>query len=354
LVIRLDLLGDLVLSLPAIHALARSYPDAAIDALVTPATVGVIQHEPAIARVMSYDPTVWRRPNAFLSWSRYRELLRLLGELRHARYDLCLSLAGEWASLFAYGSQARRRVGYRDEAYPCLLTDPVAGKRYRTRQHEVEYGLALARAAGASAKAEQRAPALTVSSQAAEEVRAWLADHAVRDTDVLIALHAGATNGAAKRWPVSHWAALADRLIRELHARVVLTGAPSDAPLTQAIMAHMQETALNFAGKTTIPQLAALLARCDLVMSGDSGPLHMAGAVGTPVVALYGPTDPLLSGPAGKDATVLRLGIWCSPCYDATLWAECRFFNPVCMKALLPDDVFAAARSRLAQRIPQP
>jgi lipopolysaccharide heptosyltransferase II len=349
LLIRTDLMGDLVLSLPAVHAMRRAYPAAEIDMLVLPANTGVIKHDPAITRILTYDPNIWRRPNAFLTPACYRAFLGLMGDLRTAKYDLCLSLAGDWASIFAFFSKARRRVGYRGEAYPFFMTDPVPGRRYRIHQHEVEYIAGLARAAGGIIGEEQRAPVMTVSEQAIAEVSALLEANGVRDGDLLIAAHAGATNGMAKRWPIPHWAALADLLITELGAKVILTGAPSDAEITGAVAARMQQTPLDFAGKTSIPQLAALLARCDLVISGDSGPLHLAGAVGTPVLAIHGPTDPALSGPAGKEATVLRLGIWCSPCYNASLWAECRFFNPVCMKLITPDLVFKAASERLKQ-----
>ncbi len=347
LVIRTDLMGDVILSLPAVRALHRAYPAAHIDMLVLPANVGVIKQDPAITRIVTYDPNIWRRPHAFLTPATYRAFLGLIGGLRAAQYDLCLSLAGDWASVFAFLSQARRRVGYRDEAYPFFMTDPVPGRRYRLHQHEVEYIAGLAKAAGGILEDEQREPTLVVSEQARAEVKTLLEANGVAEGDLLIAAHAGATNGVAKRWPISHWSALADQLITEIGAKVILTGAASDAEITGAVAARMRQIPLDFAGKTTIPQLAALLARCDLVISGDSGPLHMAGAVGTPVIALHGPTDPALSGPVGKDATVLRLGIWCSPCYDASFWAVCRFYNPVCMKAILPDQVLTAARDCL-------
>jgi lipopolysaccharide heptosyltransferase II len=349
LVIRTDLMGDVVLSLPAVHALHRAYPAAQIDMLVLPANVGVIKHDSAIAHIVTYDPNIWRRPNAFLTPTSYRAFLGLIRGLRAARYDLCLSLAGDWASVFAFLSGARRRVGYRGEAYPFFMTDPLPGRRYHIQQHEVDYIAGLARAAGGMIEGDQREPVLAISDQARTEVKALLQANDVGEGDLLIAAHVGATNGLAKRWPISHWAALADLLMSELGAKVVLTGAASDADITGAVVARMRQTPLDFTGKTTIPQLAALLARCDLVISGDSGPLHLAGAVGRPVIALHGPTDPGLSGPVSKEATVLRLGIWCSPCYDASYWAVCRFFNPVCMKAITPDQVFAAARARLGQ-----
>jgi lipopolysaccharide heptosyltransferase II len=163
----------------------------------------------------------------------------------------------------------------------------------------------------------------------------------------VVTIHAGARNGQAKRWPTSHIAALASRLARELDALVLLTGAPGEASLAEAVELQGRGDVVNLCGKTGLPELAALLAASDLVISGDSGPMHIACAVGTPVVALHGPTDPAISGPTDPSAIVLRVPLWCSPCYDASATAECRFGNPVCMKSLAPDVVYLAARRQL-------
>jgi ADP-heptose:LPS heptosyltransferase len=112
----------------------------------------------------------------------------------------------------------------------------------------------------------------------------------------------------------------------------------------------MHEQPLNLAGKTSLTQLAALLKRADLLISGDSGPMHMASAVETPSIAIHGPTDPALSGPISHYATVLRSDIWCSPCYEAKETADCRFFTTQCMKNVTPAQVFTVARARLRER----
>jgi ADP-heptose:LPS heptosyltransferase len=140
---------------------------------------------------------------------------------------------------------------------------------------------------------------------------------------------------------------LIDRLIRREGAAVVLTGAPGDLPQIEKVIARMQEHAINLAGKTTLTQLIALLERADLLISGDSGPLHMGVACSTPIVGIYGPTNPSLGGPVDPAATVLRSGIWCSPCYNARDTADCPFYTTQCMKNILPAQVFAAAHAQL-------
>jgi ADP-heptose:LPS heptosyltransferase len=140
---------------------------------------------------------------------------------------------------------------------------------------------------------------------------------------------------------------LIDKLIREQNAQVILTGSPDDKPLIVSVTRQMQEQAINLAGKTSLPQLVALLQQANLVISGDSGPMHIAAAVGTPLIAIHGPTDPALSGPVSPTATVLRSDIWCSPCYNAKDTADCRFFTTQCMKNILPSQVFKVVREKL-------
>ena len=163
----------------------------------------------------------------------------------------------------------------------------------------------------------------------------------------IIACHISSNNGQSKRWPIPHWATLIDKLIRGLNAQVILTGAPGDKPLIECVTEQMQEQAFNLAGKTSLPQLVALLKRANLVISGDSGPMHIAAAVGTPLIAIHGPTDPALSGPVSPKATILRSAIWCSPCYNAKDSADCRYFTTQCMKNILPSQVYQVVLDKL-------
>ena len=138
-----------------------------------------------------------------------------------------------------------------------------------------------------------------------------------------------------------------DRLIREEGAQVVLTGAPGDLPQIENVTHRLSKQPINLAGKTSLTQLAALLQRADLLISGDSGPLHMGVACGTPIVGIYGPTNPSLAGPVSPDATVLRSEIWCSPCYNARDTADCRFYTTQCMKNITPSQVFEVVQTKL-------
>jgi lipopolysaccharide heptosyltransferase II len=360
LVIRLDLIGDLVLSLTVVRALKRTYPEAEIDLLAIPASAKVAIFDPNITEIITYDPNIWRRPKALLQLKNWREARALWQKMHTRHYDLAVSVYANWAAILAVASGATRRVGYGRESYPGFMTDSVPGGipgRWRhyaplDDKHEVDYCLELARAAGATLTPADRIPRLYTDEQTGRSVEQLLSAAGVQPGQPIIACHINSNNGQSKRWPIPYWATLIDRLISKAGAAVVLTGAPSDLPQIEAVTQRMREQALNLAGKTSLTQLAALLQRADLLISGDSGPLHMGVACGTPIIGIYGPTNPSLGGPVSPDATILHSGIWCSPCYNARDTADCRFYTTQCMKNILPAQVFEAAQQKLAQKVP--
>ena len=359
LVIRLDLIGDLVLSLTVVRALKRTYPEAEIDLLALPASAKVASYDPNLSEIITYDPNIWRRPKALFQLKNWREVSALRQKLRARHYDLAVSVYANWAAILAVLSGARRRVGYGPEGYPGFMTDSVPGGipgRWRhwaplDNKHEVDYCLALAQAAGATLTPADRIPRLYVDEKTRAEVDQLLLHAGLQPHKPLIVCHINSNNGQSKRWPIPYWATLIDRLIHQEGAQVVLTGAPGDMPQIDQVTSRMHERAINLAGKTSLTQLAALLQRADLLISGDSGPLHMGVACGTPIIGIYGPTNPSLGGPVSPDATVLRSGIWCSPCYNARDTADCPFYTTQCMKNILPSQVFAIVQSKLVSNI---
>ena len=349
LVIRLDLIGDLVLSMTAVRTLKRSYPETAIDLLALPASAKVVIHDPDLDEIITYDPNVWRRPKALLQAKNWRNAYNLLRRLRVQHYDIAVSVFGSWAGIIAALSGAKRCVGFGRESYPGLMTDNVPGRHWRPgdHKHELDYCLELAKAAGATIGPADRTPRLYVYPLAQQQLEQLLAQEGIDLEKPLIVCHVSSNNGQSKRWPIPYWAILIDKLIRGQNAQVILTGSPDDKPLIVSVTRQMQEQAINLAGKTSLPQLVALLQQANLVISGDSGPMHIAAAVGTPLIAIHGPTDPALSGPVSPTATVLRSDIWCSPCYNAKDTADCRFFTTQCMKNILPSQVFKVVREKL-------
>jgi len=358
LVIRLDLLGDMVLSLPAVHALKRAYPNAQVTVLALPYAAALLELAPVVDSVLTYDVNRIRRPADVLSPRSYRELLAVVRRLRQANFDLCLSLHGRFACVMAWLSRCPRRYGYRAEAYPFMLTHTLPGGRYDAGQHEVLYNLRLAELAGAPADWTQRlggsqAPKLTVPLTEQRRMRHLLAEWEIRADSLLVVIHPGASNGSAKRWLPEYWGRVASRLHDELGAAVVISGTPAEAAIVQAVVCGCNFKPVILAGQTTIPQLGALLKRADLLLSSDSGPAHMAAALGTPQITIFGPTDPAVYAPINPKAVVLRRDLPCSPCYDARATAECRFGHVNCMRQLEPDEVYQACTRLLQKRLQQ-
>jgi len=351
LIIRLDLIGDLVLSLTVVQALKRTYPNAEIDLLATPASANIVLHDPRLKEIITYDPNIWRRPKALFQPKNWRDLRTLLHRLHGRHYDLAISVYGQWAGVLAVLSGTNRRVGFGRESYPGLMTDSVPGRHWKPgdNKHEVDYCLELAQAAGATVTPADRIPHLEVDPKSAQEIEQLLHQEGSQDDKPLIACHVSSNNGQSKRWPLPYWATLLDRLIHEAGAQIILTGAPADLPLVDNVISHMREHPINLAGKTSLPQLAALLQRANLLISGDSGPIHIASALGTPIIGLYGPTNPALTGPVSPDATVLRSPIWCSPCYNTIDSADCRFYTTQCMKNITPTQVFEVVLKKLGE-----
>jgi lipopolysaccharide heptosyltransferase II len=348
LVIRLDLLGDLVNSMPAVAALHERFPSARITMLTLPHTSAIPRQFAFVDEVFTLDTNAIRLPRNLLRPRTYRTFIDMGLRLRRENFDLCVSLFGLMASIWAFVSGARQRIGYLRESYPYMFTDPVPGRRFDRPQHEVRWDLDLAAAAGASGA--YRNPTLQVQSEPATRIADRLTALGIAPGDRLIGIHGGAVNGSAKRWPAMHWAALADRLIRDHGYKVILTGSTNERNISEEITRRMAHKAIVLTGETDIDELLAVLARCDLVISGDSGPLHMAVALGRPTVSIYGPTDPAIYGPTpkpGQRAVVIRRGLSCSPCYNLLATAECPHGQPSCMIDVTVGEVLTAALDQL-------
>lgn len=344
LIIRLDLLGDLMLSVPAIRAVRRRWPRAEVAALVLPYTAPLLAHVPEVDRVITFDPNRLRPSGTPWRPAVWAALFGLIRRLRASEFDLALALYGPWAGLLAYLSGARFRVGYGGESHPNFFHLALPGRRYLERRHEAEYTLGVAAAVGAPGGPQDywlrplpEAEARLEAKLAALEIPAGLP---------LVGVQAGAANGSAKQWYPDRWAAAANEVARRRGAGVVLTGTARERPLAEAIRAGLAVPAWNLAGKTDIPELVALLGRLQLFLSGDTGPMHLATALGVPTVAVHGPTDPTLSGPwpPGR-GMVVRLELPCSPCYDLTDAASCPLGHHNCLRLLGPEAVVAAAEA---------
>lgn len=342
LVIRLDLLGDVLFSTMAVRALRASFPGAHITMLTLPYTAPLARSFAEVDEVLTLDANRIRRPIGLLdprTWGDYWNTFRAI---RSRHFDVAISLAGRTASLCAFLSGSRQTIGYDLEAYPYLVTDRVPGGRYAERMHEVTYVSGLARAAGAVwTPAHLEVP---IDEGARLRIRRLLRDVGIDPTESLVVIHAGSLNGSAKRWPSSCWASFADAVATRAGARFVLTGAGSDEEIASEVTMRTRQV-VSLVGRTSVDELVALLAEADLVATGDSGPLHLAVALGVPLLAVYGPTDPAVHGPYNPLGPVIlhRRDLACSPCYTMAATAECPLGDPICMRLVSVSEMVASA-----------
>jgi len=349
LVIRLDLLGDVLFTLPAVEGLRARYPTAHISLLTLPYTAALARMNAAVDEVIPLDSNRIRSVRGLFDGGAWLEYARVWRRIRGARYDLCISACGRTASFCAFLSGARISIGYADESYPNMLTHPVPGGRYRERIPDADYVLRLATYAGADGAPDH--VQLELPENARRSACRLLAGIGIDSSDRLVLVHAGALNGSAKRWPAPNWSRFAIEIQARTGARVLLIGAASDEPIARQVLTHAPD-ALSLVGNTSIEELAALIQRAEVMVSGDSGPLHLAVALGTPVAAAYGPTDPAVHGPYHPHAAVRlhrRADLPCSPCYTMAATAECPLGEPICMSLVTVQNMVASTIELLTQ-----
>ncbi len=343
LICRVDLLGDLLFTRPLIQAMREAHPESKITLLTLPYTSPLAAMYPELDSIVTVDTNRIRTLGGLLNPETWKEYFTTARLLRQQRFDLGVSVCGRTASLCVALAGAKKSIGYAREGYPFVLDEVIPGGRYVERKHEVEYVRSLGQ--GAGARSVPSSLELSVGAAASTSIEDRLLTLGVRDVDRLVVIHAGAVNGSAKRWPPQFWARFAERVSTETGAWVLLAGAASDEPLAREVLNHTSAPALSLVGNTSISELVALIARADLVATGDSGPLHLAVALGRPLVAAYGPTDPKIHGPFHPSGPVRlhRADIACSPCYSMEAAAECPLGDPICMRLVTVDQMVASA-----------
>ncbi len=335
LLLRLERIGDLLMVLDAIRDARAAWPDATIDLAVGSWNESLARLIPEISGLEIADAP-WLAREAGGSW---RGLLRQARRWRATRYDLAINFEPDIRSnLVAWLSGAPRRVGYWTGGGGAFLTDARA---YRTTSHVSENARRLvARAARREVPAAVTRARLAPPADAVARAEALLAG-ARRP---LVGVHASGGR-ESKQWHLDRFAAVGRRLAQLRSATIVLTGSPADRALVDEVRGGLGDVpVVDAAGGLDLPALAALLGRLDVFITGDTGPMHLAAAMGAPVVALFGPSRVERYGPRADRQRILRVDLWCSPCGRVRLPPErCRGHVPDCMDAIQVDPVVAAA-----------
>jgi lipopolysaccharide heptosyltransferase I len=332
LFIKLSAIGDVVQTLPTLEAVKKTFAGSEIDWVVEEAAAGILEGHPLIDRLLVSRRKTWTHmllhPATFTR--AVGEIAGFLHQLRERRYDIAIDLQGLLKSGIIIGAaRAKRKIGFdrtRELSY-LFLNERLPA--YDREKHALERYLDVARYLGAV----DPSPTCTLPIERERVVMKARTAGLMKDGRRLIVINPIA-RWKTKLWDEGKFARLADRLVAERHAMVIFTGSSDDRPITERIRGMMRENAVNWAGETTLRELAALTSLADLFITTDTGPMHLAAASGARVVALFGPTAPWRTGPYGPGHEVIRKGTACSPCFRRTCDVGVR-----CMEEITVEDV---------------
>lgn len=332
LVIKLRYIGDVLLATPVLRALRGRFPSVRLTMLVNRGTEDVLRRNPDLDEVLTLE----RMDLA--------GQLRFASELRRRAFDCVIDLTdADRSAILAWLAGAPVRIGFNEEhRWRGLLYSDIVPARPDS-EHRLEHDLAALHLLGIEPKAEP--PVLRTAPEDEAAAARLLAGVGVDPADrrPLVMLQPGARYWF-KAWPVERFAALADRLTERHGCLVLIGGSHAERGAMEAIRAQARSAPLVLAGRTSLLEFAALLKRCALFVGNDNGPMHMAAALGVPVVTLFGPSDPAVWGPRGRRVQVLYKGLDCRRCFHPT----CFRGEQSCMKLITVEEVVAAAERELA------
>ncbi len=337
LIVNVNWRGDVLFSTPFIRALRKNYPGSFIACLVVPRCHEILVNNPYLNELIVYDEDSIHKGIS--------GKLKFISELRKRNFDTVFLLHRSFTRrLLTFLAGIPQRIGYDSKKRGFLLTQKV--KPPQKDIHRIDYFLNLARAVGI--RTENKCYEFFISSKDCEYADSWLAKQGIGKEDFLAVINPGG-NWLLKRWPKRNFAQLADKLVTKYGAKIVISGAAKDAPLAQEITASMSKEAVISCGQTTLRQLGGILRRANLVISNDSGPMHIALAAkcigeenaptlasgNSKVIALFGPTSYKITGPLKKErCIILHKALGCViPCYNL----GCP--DNRCMKVISVEDV---------------
>ncbi|MBM3788906.1 MAG: lipopolysaccharide heptosyltransferase II [Acidobacteria bacterium] len=333
--------GDAVMSVPAMREIRRLFPGAHIALLVRPWVRDVYAAADFVDSLLEYDKAGRHQG--------IHGLLRLSREIRGGRFDLAVLLQNAFeAALLAWLAGIPRRTGYARDARGIFLTHPCRIDPEVRRVHQAYYYLDILAGAGLLDRrlwnlAEYR-PDATLGVRDSDRIAAWelLRQHGVSPEELIVGMNPGAFYGGAKRWLLDRYARAGDELAERFGARILILGSTGEIELAREIAGNMRQRPVILAGETTLGVLMAAIAACRLLITNDSGPMHLAAALGTPQVAIFGSTSNIATGPLSQEAEVVREPVHCSPCFLRECPIDFR-----CMTRITVERVVGAASRKL-------
>lgn len=331
LIVRLDRIGDVILSTPVIKALRDAYPDSHIAFMVRPYAFDVVNGNPHLNEVIVYDKNGSEKGLA--------GNVRFISKLRREKFDLAVVLHPTNRShLLAFFAGIPERIGY-NRKLGLLLTKRLVHAKQFGLKHERDYALDLL--SFMEIAPVDKKLCMPVNEESERKIEKIFRENGIGANDTVVVIHPAASC-ASKRWQTDRFARVADALVERCAAKIVVISGTNDRKIGDKLVHAMKKGAVNLTGKTSVADLASLLRRSKLLVSNDSGPVHVACAVGAPVVAIFGRDDRGLSprrwGPTGERDVVLHKEVGCVEC----LAHNCRL-GFKCLSAISVEDVLAAA-----------
>jgi len=330
LIIKLGAVGDVVLSIPGMRAIKKKFPDAHITVLTGTDSSQILRKCPYVDELIIYNKKIIGRGIG--------KFLKLAADLRRHDFDVVVDLQNNSRShILGFLSKAPVRFGYANRKMGFLLNYAIEDTKVPPLA-PVEHSFRVLNMMGI--KYENDPLELWPAEADRDFARRLLSENWVGTEHDVIAINPAASKKwKTKNWPVENFARLCDMLAAK-NIRIVIVSSKENRPEVDKLLAHTKSKPIDICGKTNILQLAAVLQRCKVLVSADSAPIHVACAVKTPIVALFGPTDPNRhSPPAGERITILRKNLRCSPCYKP----NCTHLK--CMNSITVDEVFEAVTS---------
>jgi heptosyltransferase-2 len=324
--------GDAVMTVPALRELRRILPEAHITLATRSWSTGIFADADFIDDILPIDQ----------QGNRLWNVARQSASLARGRFDLAVIFQNAFeAALLTWIARIPFRFGYATDGRRVLLNLPLEVPGWRRERHEVFYYLNIAAELEKSLHGKtsvfQRPPltALNVSHERRRNARRLLSQHGLDATSRVFALCPGSTNSRAKRWPAERFAALGDMLARETGASVVLIGSKDEQEVSTEVAARMSFPATVLTGQTTLDDAVAVLAEAEAVITNDTGPAHIAAALGRPTAVIFGPTNPETTRPFSENSIVIRNPPDCAPC----MLRDCPIDHR-CMTSIEPREVF--------------
>ncbi|MCE2982948.1 MAG: lipopolysaccharide heptosyltransferase II [Parachlamydia sp.] len=311
--------GDLVMATPVLFDLRRRWPQTKITALCQGSLGTLLQEDPHLDEIIKFKKTS--------GWIHRKEHGDIVASLRQGNYDLGVLLTNSFSSAWLFWrGHVKNRIGYKAHWRSWLLDVPVPFSRNRETQHLVATYKELLDPLGIPLSAS--APKLYISEQEKAAAQEFLLKYDVHPGDFIIGINPGAAYGSAKCWLPDRFKALSQQLLKNEKIKILYFGDKTGAPLVNQICDGLSDRAINLSGKTTLRELMALIQRCQIFLTNDSGPMHIASALDVPLLALFGSTSDVTTGPYQK-GKVIHKHVPCSPCYKRTCPIDFKCMNQI-------------------------